>query len=48
MSVKIKISYELPEELRKVLEALQPLGATHKVAKRQDGRFKRAYVEIKK
>ena len=47
MSVKIKVSYQHDYELQKVLRYLLPLGITYKVAKRQDGQFKNAYVEVK-
>ena len=47
MSVKIKVSYEHPEELQRILKKLAPDVKSWKVASRQDGRFKRAYVELK-
>lgn len=47
MSVKIRVSYQDPKELQKVLKALLPLGVTYKVAKKQDGQFKKAYIEVK-
>lgn len=47
MSVKIKVSYERPEELRRVLAKLAPDVKFWKVAGRQEGRFKRAYIELK-
>lgn len=46
MSVKIKVSYTTPQELHRVIAALSPLGITWKTAKRQEGRFKNAYVEL--
>ena len=46
MSVKLKISYEHPEELRRVLKLLRPEVKRWKTAG-QTGRFKRAYVELK-
>lgn len=45
-SVKIKISYQDPEELQKVVNCLQPLGITLKIVKRQEGQFKNAYINI--
>lgn len=46
MSVKIKISYEHPEELKAVLRRLASVVKCCKVSGKQEGRFKRAYVEI--
>lgn len=46
MSVKIKISYEHPEELKAVLRRLAPVVKCCKISGKQEGRFKRAYVEI--
>ena len=46
MSVRIKISYEHPEELRRVLKLLGPSVKRWKAAKRREGRFKNAYVEL--
>lgn len=45
--VKIKVSYERPEELREVLKLLQPKVKAWKAAKKQEGRFLKAYIEIK-
>ena len=45
MSVKITVSYEEPGELRVVLEQLGPMVRSYKVARRQQGRFKRAYID---
>lgn len=47
MSVKIKVSYQNPHELQRVIKCLMPLGINYKVAKRQDGQFKKAYIEVK-
>ena len=47
MMVKIRISYETPEELAEVLKRLQPVIKSCKVAKNKDGRYKKAYVELK-
>lgn len=44
--IKIKISYERPEELQKVLERLAPNVKNLKVARKQDGRFLKAYVTM--
>lgn len=48
MAVKIRISYQYPEELQKVVNCLQPLGITLRIAKRQEGQFKNAYINFKK
>ena len=47
MSVKIKISYTTKEELEKVLQVLSPVMKDYKVAKNQEGKYKKAYVEVK-
>ena len=44
--VKIKISYETPDELEEVLRLLHPVTSSYKVAKCQNGAYKRAYVEV--
>ena len=44
--VKIKISYETPEELEEVLRLLHPVTSSCKVAKCQNGAYRRAYVEM--
>lgn len=46
MSAKVTISYEQPGELRAVLEQLGPMVRSYKVAKRQRGRFKKAYADL--
>lgn len=48
MTVKIKVSYQDQEELQKVVNCLQPLGITLKIASRQEGKFKNAYINLKK
>ena len=47
MSVKIRISYEKPQELDAVLKLLHPIIKTSKAEKGKDGQYKRAYVDIK-
>lgn len=44
--MKIKLSYEHPEELQRVLHLLRPEIKSWKPAKKQDGQFKKAYIEI--
>lgn len=46
MSVKIKISYEKPQELYAVLKLLHPMIKYYKTDKGKNGAYKRAYVEI--
>lgn len=45
MSVKIKVSYQHPEELNEIVKYLAPMGITCKVAKKQQGQYKNAYIE---
>lgn len=47
MSVKIMISYEYDRELQSVLETLSPMVKKHKVAKKKEGKYYNAYVEMK-
>lgn len=44
MSVKLKVSYERPEELRRLLERLGPDIKTVRPAKNREGRFMKAYI----
>lgn len=41
--VKIRISYETPEELTEIIRRLQP---DKKVRQQEKGRYKKAYVDI--
>lgn len=43
--IKIKVSYERPEELQKVLGLLAPIVIRYKVKKKQEGQYSRAYIE---
>lgn len=45
--VKIKISYEKPEQAEKVLKMLAPLLIVGKVKKSQDGKYKKIYISLK-
>lgn len=47
MSVKLKISYEHPEELRAVIRRLSPLVKCCKFPKGQQGQYKKAYVILR-
>jgi hypothetical protein len=44
MSVKIKVSYQRPDELRRLLSRLGTDVESCKVAKNQEGRFLKAYI----
>lgn len=48
MSVKIKVSYEHPEELQHVLDRLQPNIESFRVSGNQEGRYRKAYIVWKK
>jgi len=45
--IKIKVSYERPEELKRILDRLRPEVKSLKVARNQEGQFKKAYIEVK-
>lgn len=45
MSVKIRVSYTEDEELAGVIRLLSPLGKKWKVARNQNGPYKKAYTE---
>lgn len=47
MSVKIRISYTTEDELSGVLRLLSPLLKSYKVSNNRDGRYKKAYAEIR-
>lgn len=47
MAIKIKVSYERPEELKRILDRLRPEVKSLKVARNQEGQFKKAYIEVK-
>lgn len=47
MSVKIKVSYESPKELQDILKRLAPMVQSHKVSKKQEGQYKKAYIVLK-
>lgn len=46
MSVRIKVSYETEEELKKVLLLLAPVVKDWTRAAKKKGRFFRAYIDI--
>lgn len=45
--VKIKISYEHPEELQRIIKKLGQDVKRIKKPKDQEGRFRKAYIDIK-
>lgn len=47
MSVKIRISYTTEEELAGVLRLLSPVLKDCRVSNNRDGRYKKAYAEIR-
>lgn len=46
MAVKVRISYERPQELHTVLKLLNPVIKACKAEKGGSGRFKKAYVDL--
>lgn len=46
MAVKVKISYEEPQELHTVLKLLKPITKSCKAGKGGNGRYRRAYLEV--
>ncbi len=46
MAVKVRISYEKPQELHIVLKLLNPVIKSCKTDKGVNGRYKRAYLEV--
>ena len=46
MAVKVRISYEKPQELHTVIRMLQPIVKSYKENKDGNGQFKRAYLEV--
>jgi hypothetical protein len=47
LSVKIKVSYERPEELLHILDRLRPDIKIWRKSGNRNGQFKKAYIEIK-
>lgn len=45
--LKLKVSYEHPEELHCLLEKLRPDVKNWRVSRNQEGRFLKAYVQMK-
>jgi len=46
MAVKVRVSYEEPQELQMVTELLQPVIKSCKANKVENGRYRRAYLEV--
>lgn len=46
MSLKVRISYEKPQELNTVIKLLQPIVKSYKTVKGETGQYKRAYLEV--
>lgn len=44
LSVKIKVSYERPEELQRILDRLWPDIKTWRKSRNRDGQFMKAYI----
>ena len=47
MTVKIKVSYERPEELQRIMEKLGKDIKRVKAPRQQEGKFRKAYIELK-
>ena len=45
--IKIKVSYERPEELTDLIKLLEPRILSYKLASVQKGKYKRAYIALK-
>jgi hypothetical protein len=46
MAVRVRVSYEKPQELHTVLKLLKPVIKSCKADKGADGRYKKAYLEV--
>ena len=46
MDAKIKLSYTDSEDLHEVIKLLNPLLRNVKVAKNNEGKYKKAYIEL--
>jgi hypothetical protein len=46
MATKIRISYEKPQELHTVLKLLNPIIKSCKADKGENGRYKKAYMDL--
>jgi len=46
MAVKIRVSYEKPQELHTVFKLLKPIVKSCKAGKGENGRYRKAYLEV--
>ena len=46
MSIRVRISYERPQELHTILKLLRPIVKSYKADKGEKGQYKRAYLEV--
>lgn len=46
--IKLKVSYQRPDELRRLLAKLGTDVQSWKVAKNQEGKYQKAYIILKK
>lgn len=46
MSIKIRVSYQDPQELAHVLRLLHPIVKKYKVSGNREGSFRKAYLEV--
>lgn len=46
MGVKIRVSYQDPQELAHVLRLLHPIVKKYKVSGNREGSFRKAYLEV--
>lgn len=46
MGVKVRVSYEEPQQLRVVTELLKPVMKSCKADKGENGRYKKAYLNV--
>lgn len=45
--VKIKVSYQNTQELDRLIQILEPYILSMKLSKQQDGRYLKAYIQLK-
>lgn len=45
--VKVRISYQKPQELDAVLKLMKPIIKSYKTEKGSEGRYKKAYINVK-
>ena len=44
---KLKVSYQDTQELEKLIQILEPYILSMKLSKRKDGRYLKAYIQLK-